>query len=103
MDLWQQYVALLPLDYQLVRYEDLVSDFAGETRRLLDFIGVDWDEKVLKYHEHARERGKIGTPSYHQVTQPIYQKARYRFKRYERHLAPVKERLMPYIKYFGYE
>jgi tetratricopeptide (TPR) repeat protein len=103
MGLWQQYVQKLPIKYHMIRYEDLVSNFEHETRRLLDFLEVGWDDAVRQHTEHARNRGTINTPSYHQVTQPIYQHAKYRWKRYAKQLEPVMETLQPYIEYFGYE
>jgi Sulfotransferase family len=103
MGLWQQYVQKLPIRYHRIRYEDLVSNFEHETRRLLDFLEVGWDDAVLQHTEHARKRGTISTPSYHQVTQPIYQHAKYRWKRYAKQLESVMETLQPYIEYFGYE
>lgn len=103
MGLWQQYANNLPIKYHRIRYEDLISDFEHETRRLLDFLDVGWDDAVLQHDEHARKRGAVNTPSYHQVTQPIYQHAKYRWKRYAKQLEPVMETLRPYIQYFGYE
>lgn len=101
MSLWREYIARLPIDYHRVRYEDLVADQSGETARLLDFLGLEWDERVLRQDEHARGRG-INTPSYHQVTKPIYQDAKYRWKRYADYLEPLLPILQPYIDYYGY-
>lgn len=103
MTAWLKYVDLLPLSYHRVRYEDLIADIAGESQSLLEFLGVAWDDSVLQHTEHARKRGAINTPSYHQVVQPIYQHAKYRWKRYEREFAPVIATLQPFISYFGYE
>jgi tetratricopeptide (TPR) repeat protein len=103
MQTWLEAAAKLPLDYHRIRYEDLVADFEGETRALLDFLGVGWDDRVLDHTEHAIKRGTINTPSYHQVTQPIYQHAKYRWKRYARQFEPVLPMLQPYIDYFGYK
>lgn len=101
MGLWKQTIDILPLNYHTIRYEDLVSDFETETRKVLDFIDVGWDESVLKFNEHALQR-RINTPSYHQVTQSIYQHAKYRWKRYEKQVEPIKDVLNPFIEYFGY-
>ena len=101
MGLWQEYTRLLPINFHRVRYEDLVVDFEGETRKLLDFLGVGWDDAVRGHTEHARTR-VINTASYHQVTQPIYQHAKYRWKRYAKQMEAVMEILKPYIDYFGY-
>jgi tetratricopeptide (TPR) repeat protein len=102
MRTWQEAVRILPLDYHKVRYEDLVADFEHETRTLLDFLEVGWDDRVLNHTEHAAKRGTINTPSYHQVTQPIYQHAKYRWKRYATQFEPVMPVLQPFIEYFGY-
>ncbi len=102
MGLWQHYESLLPLNYHRVKYEDIVADFAGETRRLLNFLGLDWDARVLEYNRHARARKHINTPSYNQVTEEIYTRARYRWQRYDEQLRPVMPMLAPFIDYFGY-
>lgn len=102
MRTWVEASRLLPLRYHRIRYEDLIDNFEGETRALLDFLGVGWDESVRGHVEHAARRGTINTPSYHQVTQPIYQDARYRWKRYASHFGEALPLLHPYIKHFGY-
>lgn len=102
MGAWQQYSTGLPLHWHRIRYEDLVADMTGETRALLSFLGLDWDDAVLSHTQHARQRGIINTPSYHQVSQPIYQHARYRWKRYEHAFMPLMGALKPYIDLFDY-
>ena len=102
MRLWQKSTRLLPLDYHIVRYEDLIADFESETRKMLNFLGLDWDPAVADYAAHARQRGKIDTPSYHQVTQDIYQSAKFRWKRYRDQFDSVKPALEPFVEDFGY-
>lgn len=102
MRIWTEAVRSLPLDYHRIRYEDLIADFETETRALLDFLGVGWNDSVLRHTEHAIKRGTINTPSYHQVTQPIYQHAKYRWKRYAKQFEQVLPVLQPFINSFGY-
>lgn len=102
MSLWQEFTEGLPLSYHMLRYEDLVDNVEQEARQLLDFLGLEWSDEVLGHVEHAQRRGTISTPSYHQVTQPIYKTARYRWKRYASQLEPVMEILRPFIERFGY-
>lgn len=102
MGAWLHYAKLLPLHYHQIRYEDLIEDVPTESRHLLDFLGVPWDDAVLKHTDHARQRGAINTPSYHQVVQPIYQRSKYRWTRYEQQLAGVLPILEPFIEQFGY-
>jgi tetratricopeptide (TPR) repeat protein len=102
MGLWHHYASLLALNYHPIKYEDIVADFEGETRRLLDFLGLEWDPRVLEYNKNARQRKHINTPSYNQVTEEIYTRARYRWQRYENQLRPVMPLLAPFIDHFNY-
>jgi tetratricopeptide (TPR) repeat protein len=102
MQLWIDAAATLPLNYHRIRYEDLVMNFDTEAQRLLDFLGVGWNDNVHDHDRHAMSHGKIATPSYHQVTQPIYQHAAYRWKHYEKQFEPFLPTLQPFIEYFGY-
>ena len=102
MQIWLDAVRMLPLNYHQIRYEDLVSDFENEMRALLDFLGVGWHDSVREYDKHAMKHSKVNTPSYHQVTQPIYQDAKYRWKRYAKQFEPIMPTLQVYVDYFGY-
>jgi len=101
MDLWFHYRDALPLDYLEVRYEDLVADLEGGARRLLAFLGLPWDERVLHFYEQAGQRD-VTTPSYAAVASPIYEHAVGRWRNYEKQLAPVLPDLAPYVEAFGY-
>jgi len=102
MALWMTYVKILPLRYQVVRYEDLVEQPEKELRRLLDGIGVPWSENVMRHTSYAMERSHIPTPSYAQVNRPIYIDACYRWRRYADYMQPFLKELQPYIEAFGY-
>lgn len=103
MGAFLHYADFLPLNYHRIRYEDLIEDVPAESRKMLDFLGLPWDDTVLNHTAHARQRGGINTPSYHQVVQPIYQRSKYRWKRYAQELTEVLPALQPFIKKFGYE
>jgi len=83
------------------RYEDVVVDLEGQARRILDFLGLPWDEKVLRFHEHAREK-LVRSPTYQDVTRPVYQGAVGRWVHYAKHLEPVMDKLKPFLAAFGY-
>ena len=102
MDLWHNYTKILSLDYHVVRYEDLVSDFEGETKKLFQFLKVPWERSVYEYNSQAKTKQKITTPSYHQVVEPLYKRSMYRWKNYAAHLKPIFEILEPHIRKFGY-
>ncbi|MEM7707606.1 MAG: sulfotransferase [Pseudomonadota bacterium] len=103
MDLWQQYRALLPLNVIESRYEELVVAPEERMRSLLAFLKLPWDEAVLDNVGQARGRGLINTPSYHQVSQPLYASSSYRWRNYRAELEPVMDELRPYCEFFGYE
>ena len=102
MRLWRLYARLLPIDYHTVKYESLVDNFKAETKTLINFLGLTWEPVVLDHVQHAKNRGQINTPSYSQVTKPIYKQAVYRWRRYEAYLKPFINTLAPHIDYFGY-
>ena len=56
----------------------------------------------MDFAGHARRRGDINTPSYHQVIRRIHTEARERWRRYTEPLAPVLPVLKPWVDYFGY-
>lgn len=97
---WQA-LELHGLAVHRLRYEDLVADPEGELRRVTAFLELPWDPAMLTYREGlAGER--IGTPSYRQVAQPLYRRAMGRWRRYEPQMAPVLERLAPWVARLGY-
>ena len=103
MGLWCEYEKRTQLSVLKVRYEDLVIDFESELKKIIEFTDENWDEKILNYSSHAKSRKLINTPSYAQVTEPIYNRARYRWKRYEIELKPVISTLRAFITGFGYD
>jgi hypothetical protein len=102
MAFWRKSRELLPLQTHVVRYESLVEHKEGELRDLVDFLGLGWDEAVLDHQRSAAKRGAISTPSYAQVTQPIYRRASGRWERYRAEMAAVIPMLAPWIEWLGY-
>ena len=96
MGLWQQYQAVLPLEVHTVRYESLIEGFEETLMPLFDFLDVGWDDGVCDYIETAYRRGKINTPSYNQVIQPLYTRSRGRWERYREQMQPVLPLLLPW-------
>lgn len=103
MSLWQLCRDRLQLDAHVVRYESVVADFDTEIAAMFDYLGLEWEDSVRAFSEHAKARGKINTPSYSQVTEKLYTRARYRWRRYEDQLAPAMPDLEPWIVRFGYD
>lgn len=102
MNLWSTYTEVLPLDYVVVRYENLVTDHRAEAGRVLDHLGLSWQDELDDYLTRSQAR-KIGTPSYHQVTQPIYKSSIGQWENYRPHFEPYLTLLEPFLEQFGYE
>jgi tetratricopeptide (TPR) repeat protein len=87
MDHWRRAspIAMLEIDY-----EDVVADAEGTTRQLLEYCSLDWDEDCLRFHEARRS---VRTASKWQVRQPVYSSSVGRWRKFERHLAPLREAL----------
>ncbi len=78
-----------------VHYEDLVRDQEGETRRMLDFLGLDFEESCLRFWETERA---INTASSEQVRQPIYTGGLNFWRHYEPHLDELIQQLEPLLR-----
>ncbi len=99
MDLVEHYKTEMVLRYMPIRYEDIVDDQEASVRRMLDFIGAGFDPACLAFTENRRY---ARTASYAQVTEPLYDRSRFRHRHYHRHLAPVVAILEPVIRRLGY-
>lgn len=93
---------MFQLPVKTVVYERLVQDTPRELRPLFEWLGLDWPGDDLDHRTAARARGVVHTASYAQVTEPIYARAMGRWHNYVDHLAPVLERLRPWVEKFGY-
>lgn len=89
-DLMRHWSQCLPLPVWDHAYEKMVLDFEDTARQLVDHAGLPWDPACLNYAGHERQ---VRTPSRWQVRQPIYASSIGRWKRYERHLGPLKQAL----------
>jgi tetratricopeptide (TPR) repeat protein len=102
MGIWQTLKPLIKNPWLEVRYEDMVEDLEPVARKTLDFLSVQWDPHVLGFDEHARQK-MVRSPTYADVTQPIYKRARGRWRHYQKYLEPHLPKLEPFVKAFGYE
>jgi tetratricopeptide (TPR) repeat protein len=100
---WRQCRAVFPLDVHMTRYERMIADPEAELRPLADFLGLAWDNRLLDHHRTAAERSFIATPSYAQVAEPLYTRARGRWEKYRAQMAEVMPVLAPWAEDMGYE
>jgi tetratricopeptide (TPR) repeat protein len=92
--LMQHWSDVLPADFILdVQYEDMVKDPETQARRVLDFLGIDWNPVCLDFHKSDRV---VKTASVMQVRQPVYSTSIARWKPYAAHLRPLYELVKEY-------
>ena len=99
MDLVEHYRRELDMNYQALRYEDLVGDIEGGVRRLLEFVGVSWDPRCVEFHRNQRN---ARTASYAQVTEKIYTRSVYRYRHYREQLEAIVPVIAPVVERLGY-
>mgnify|MGYP001030105420 FL=1 len=88
---WQE--VLPPGTLYESHYERLVEDPEGESRKLLGFLGLDWEAGVLEFHQQERA---VYTASLSQVRQPLYKTSKESWRRYEKHPGPLRD-LLKYL------
>lgn len=101
MGFWRVLLPQLRNPFLEVRYEDLVDDLEDVSRRVLQFLGIAWDDRVMRFDEHARSK-PLRSPSYAEVSKPVTKRAVGRWQNYRRHLEPYLARLEPMMKALGY-
>jgi tetratricopeptide (TPR) repeat protein len=84
---WQ---ATMPGVVHELNYESLIADQLGETRRLLQFCGLDWEEACAQFHENP---APSTTASAAQVRRPIYDTSVSQWKNYEQQLSGLRAQL----------
>ncbi|MHB0925792.1 MAG: tetratricopeptide repeat protein [Gallionellaceae bacterium] len=73
-----------------VRYEDIVADQEAQSRRLIEYCGLEWSDACLDFHKNKRA---VRTASVTQVRQPIYKSSVERWRPYEKFLGPLFDAL----------
>jgi tetratricopeptide (TPR) repeat protein len=78
----------LPLQMLTVDYDALTSDPERESRRLIEFLGLDWEPACLDFHRTERP---VFSASLWQVRQPVFTGSIGRWRHYARHFGPLFE------------
>jgi hypothetical protein len=92
MEHWRQNLPIPILD---VDYESYTTDLEATARRLVDFVGLDWDPRCLEFFSIDRA---VRTASQWQVRQPIYKTSVQKWRNYMPELQPLLDALGPLAK-----
>ena len=86
---------LFPNQIYDINYEDLTNNQEKETKKLLKYCQLEWDESCLNFHTNKRA---VKTASASQVRKKMYQGSSDDWKKYESHIQPLIDGLKPYLK-----
>lgn len=78
--------ATRPIAWLEVDYEEMVSDPEGQVRRMIEYLGLEWDPACLEFHGQPRV---VRTPSLLQVRKPVYARSVGRWRTYESFIQPM--------------
>jgi len=97
VDLLSHFDEVLPGRIHRVFHENMVEDTEGEIRRMLEYLGLPFEDSCLRFYENERA---VRTPSAEQVRQPINRAGVDRWRSYEPWLGPLKDALGPVLSYY---
>jgi hypothetical protein len=92
-DLMKCWDSMLGDKIYTVEYEKLVRDFDAESKLLVAYIGLDWEESCSEFYKNKRH---VSTASQAQVIKPIYSTSIERWKNYEEHITELMDKLKEY-------
>jgi tetratricopeptide (TPR) repeat protein len=102
MDIWLAVREWDGFSWLETKYEDTVTEMEKEGRRVTEFLNLAWDAGQARFYEKSRQK-QLYSPTYQDVTRPVYSRSVGRWRAYEKHLAPVLKTLEPYCRKFGYD
>jgi len=85
-----------------LRYEELVADPKGQLEAVLKFLDLEWSDSVLDYQQQGGGESS-NTPSYQQVSQPLYTGSIGKWRHYSKQLESTLPLLQPWVRRFGYQ
>ncbi len=95
VELMEHWDRVLPGKVMRVHYERVVEDLEGELRRVLDFLGLPFEEACLEFHRTERS---VRTPSSEQVRQPIYRGGVAQWRKFEPQLEILEGHLADLVR-----
>jgi len=92
IELMEHWDTVLPGKVLRVQHEEVVEDLEGNVRRILEFVGLDFEPACLEYYKTERS---VRTASSEQVRRPINREGVDQWRNYEPWLKPLRDALGP--------
>ncbi len=103
LDYWLVIRDSLSPSWVEIKYENIVSnDLESELRPVFSLLDLEWEQGCEDFYLHARDR-LLKTPSFSQVTQPVFQSSVHRWVHYKNHYRLILPVLQPFLIEFGYD
>ncbi len=103
MQLWMIYKKIFIMNCHFIKYEDTVLNFEKTTKDIYKYLDLEWSEGTKDFYKTGKDRLDISTPSYDQVTNPLYSKSVNRWKNYEKQFEGVRNLLDIWVNEFDYK
>jgi tetratricopeptide (TPR) repeat protein len=100
MNFWLAVRSGLDLPWIEVKYEDTVADLPVQVKRMLEFIGVEFEDSMLTYYERTRDKF-VATPSYQAIREPVHKGAVQRWRNYPGATKMALTDLQPFLGAFS--
>jgi tetratricopeptide (TPR) repeat protein len=101
MDIWLAVRQWEGFNWLETKYEAIVGGLRKEGGRVTEFLGLNWHEEQARFYDKSLTKQQY-SPTYQDVTRPIYTRSVGRWRAYEKHLAPIFPKLERYCREFGY-
>jgi hypothetical protein len=99
-DLYDHYRRAIDLGDYVLQYEALVADQAGQTRKLLDYLGLPFEESCLRFNHQQR---RTPAPGAAQTSGGLNDSSINRHRHYAQQLKPYVSRIRPMMAAYGYD
>ena len=103
MQLWKIYEKTFSLNIHFIKYEETIKNFETSTKEIFKFLNLKWNSETKNFYNVAKNRTDISTPSYNQVTSPLYEKSINRWRNYRLEFKNAKKYLDKWVNEFKYE
>ncbi len=90
IQLMEHWDAMLPGKILRVQHEEVVEDLEGNVRRMLAFLGLEFEQSCLEFYRTERS---VRTPSSEQVRQPLFREGLDQWRKFEPWLRTLQEAL----------
>jgi len=84
MEYWFYVRDHLTMSWVEIHYEDVLKDIEGQFSDVFNLLGLEWSSECEKFYQHAKNK-ELSTPSFDQVTKPIYHSSVGRWQYYEKY------------------